>query len=59
MLTAILAVRNILGGHYDLWKVNVDAEYQESGYEITEEDLKALESTQPRVPAAVGAHAGS
>jgi protoporphyrinogen oxidase len=51
MLTAMLAVRNILGAHYDLWNVNVDSEYQEDGTAITEDDLKALESTQPLVPA--------
>jgi len=32
MLTAVLAVRNILGAHYDLWKVNADSEYQENGF---------------------------
>ena len=53
MLTAVLAVRNILGAHYDLWKVNADSEYQENGSEITEDDLKALESTQPLVPTTV------
>lgn len=33
MMTAMLCVRNILSGerHYDLWKVNEDAEYHESG----------------------------
>lgn len=31
MMTAMLAVRNIVGGghHYDVWKVNQDAEYHE------------------------------
>lgn len=29
MMTAILAVKNILGGNYDIWQVNVDAEYHE------------------------------
>ncbi len=29
MLTALLAARNILGGHYDVWRVNTDAEYLE------------------------------
>ena len=30
MMTALLAARNIaLGAHFDLWKVNTDAEYQE------------------------------
>jgi len=50
MLTAILAARNILGARYDLWKVNVDTEYHEEGGEITEEELSAMETTQPLVP---------
>lgn len=29
MMTAMLAVRNILGGQHDLWSVNVDQEYHE------------------------------
>ena len=28
MMTAMLAVSNIQGGHYDCWKVNTEAEYQ-------------------------------
>jgi len=33
MMTAMLAVKNILAGRreYDLWQVNEDAEYHESG----------------------------
>ena len=33
MMTAILTARNILAGErlYDVWDVNEDAEYQESG----------------------------
>jgi hypothetical protein len=50
MLTAILDARNILGARYDLWKVNVDTEYHEEGAEITEEELSAMETTQPLVP---------
>ena len=34
MLTAILAVRNILGGRYNVWDVNVEDEY----HEIAEQD---------------------
>ncbi|MCC6784443.1 MAG: NAD(P)/FAD-dependent oxidoreductase [Planctomycetes bacterium] len=30
MLTAIFAARNILGANYDIWNVNVDAEYHET-----------------------------
>jgi protoporphyrinogen oxidase len=29
MMTALLAVRNLTGGRFDLWKVNTDAEYHE------------------------------
>jgi len=34
MLTAILAARNILGGDYDLWSVNVDADYHEASGKV-------------------------
>jgi protoporphyrinogen oxidase len=50
MLTGILAARNILGAHYDLWRINVDAEYHEEGYDLTEEDVAALSTTQPLQP---------
>jgi len=50
MLTAILAARNILGASYDLWQVNVDDEYHESGEKITDEEIQAMERTQPLVP---------
>ena len=56
MLTAMLAARNIMrqrtgeGPFYDLWQVNADDEYHEGGSAQGEEALKALESTQPRVP---------
>ncbi len=55
MLTAMLAVRNILGANYDLWQVNVDENYQEEGFEVTEDELKSLEATQPAVPRSVTA----
>jgi len=29
MLTGLLAVRNLLGGNYNLWEVNTEMEYQE------------------------------
>ncbi len=45
MYTAMLAVQNILGGQYDLWRVNADQEYHE--------EVTRLESTQPRVPTRV------
>ena len=50
MLTAMLAARNILGESYDLWQVNVDQEYHEEGKDVTLEDVRALNATQPTVP---------
>lgn len=50
MLTAMLAVRNVLGAKYDLWQINVDAEYHEQGVPVTEQQIKHLELTQPFVP---------
>jgi protoporphyrinogen oxidase len=53
MLTAMLAVKNILGANYDLWQVNAEQEYHE---EVTDRDqteaneFAKLASTQPRVP---------
>ena len=55
MLTAMLAVKNILGGNYDLWAVNADPEYHE---EITDQETRRVEenefakfaATQPSVP---------
>jgi hypothetical protein len=29
--TGLLAARNILGAHHDVWAVNIDAEYHEDG----------------------------
>jgi protoporphyrinogen oxidase len=54
MLTAMLAVKNILGANYDLWQVNVDQEYHEEiRYNDKEEQYSQftlLSSTQPKVP---------
>ena len=50
MLTGILAARNILGADYDLWQVNVDANYQEEGAPVDEELYRGLPETQPLVP---------
>jgi protoporphyrinogen oxidase len=47
MLTAMLAVRNILGESHDLWAVNADPEYHE---ELASEEPAARTTTQPRVP---------
>ncbi len=30
IMTGLLAARNVLGGNYDVWSVNIDAEYHES-----------------------------
>jgi len=52
MLSAMLAVRNLLGERHDLWKVNVDASYHEgmSAADRLEAERARLEDTQPRVP---------
>jgi protoporphyrinogen oxidase len=57
MMTAVLAVRNILGESHDLWQVNTDAAYNEG----REPDagglaLGALAATQPAVPERVQGH---
>ena len=36
MMTGLMAARNILGGSYDLWRVNSDAEYLESEDSVTD-----------------------
>jgi protoporphyrinogen oxidase len=62
MLTAMLAVRNIMGANHSLWEVNVDRQYHEEvrGNGSAENDVGALlESTQPRVPARVPASTGT
>jgi len=50
MLTGMLAAKNVLGANYDLWKVNADAEYHESGAVVSEEELMTLDKSQPAVP---------
>jgi protoporphyrinogen oxidase len=52
MLTAMLAVRNLLGGQYDLWKVNADQEYHEERSKRDEDtdEFARLAVTQPQVP---------
>jgi protoporphyrinogen oxidase len=51
MVTAMLAVRNIIGDHYDIWQVNVDQEYHEQSSTSAERDQFAhLLATQPKVP---------
>ena len=54
MLTAMLAVENVLGARHDLWGVNTDHEYQEEiGRGDAASRLAQLEATQPLVPARV------
>lgn len=61
MMTAMLCVRNILAGEkvYDLWQVNQDAEYHESGAAGDEKQLGAAGLRQvpsrvkPEVPAGI------
>ena len=50
MLTAILAARNVAGARFDLWNLNLDKDYLEAGPEISNQELAALEHTQPLVP---------
>jgi protoporphyrinogen oxidase len=51
MLTAMLAVKNILGAKCDLWGVNADQDYHE---EVTvreaARDLELVAATEPQVP---------
>jgi protoporphyrinogen oxidase len=54
MLTGMLAARKILGADFDLWQVNVDGEYLEEGREITLEEIKAMQATQPLIPRRLG-----
>ena len=55
MVTAMLAVQNLLGEHYDVWAVNADDEYhEESDVEGRVRGPAGLESTQPCVPVPLG-----
>lgn len=53
MVTAMLAVDNIFGAAHDLWTVNVDEEYQETGSRITHEEVRKMNTQQPLVPKAI------
>jgi protoporphyrinogen oxidase len=53
MLTAILAARNVKGARFDLWNLSVDRDYLEVGPQISNEEIAALERTQPLVPRAI------
>jgi hypothetical protein len=53
MLTAMLAVKNILGANYELWQVNADQQYHEEfteGKRREHDEFTLLASTQPLVP---------
>lgn len=50
MLTAMLAVKNILGANYDVWEVNVENEYHEEITEQEADEMSKLASTQPLIP---------
>ena len=50
MVTAMLAVRNILGANYDIWRVNVDPEYHETSTTTEQDQFAQLLATQPKVP---------
>ena len=54
MMTAMLTVRNILGGAriHDVWAVNEDAEYHEAGREGEAEALSSLRAVPERLKAA-------
>jgi len=56
MVTALLAVQNLLGEHHDVWAVNADDDYHEESHVDLEDvyaDLPELDATQPRVPRAL------
>jgi len=48
MMTGLLAARNILGGHFDVWKVNADAEYHEEGE--VQDSARAVPQSIPPLP---------
>jgi protoporphyrinogen oxidase len=52
MVTAMMAVRKMLGGQYDLWNLDGQDEYLEEVRDggSTSIDLRELASTQPHVP---------
>jgi protoporphyrinogen oxidase len=56
MVTALLAVQNLLGEHHDVWAVNADDDYHEESHVDLEDvyaDLPQLDATQPHVPQAL------
>lgn len=62
MLTAMLAVKNILGESYDLWQVNAEQEYHEevkAEEKASIREIESLSTTQPKVPVTIAQKAGS
>jgi protoporphyrinogen oxidase len=53
MLTGVMAARNTLGEQHNLWDLMADSEYLEQGT-LREDEIQALEATQPAVPARAG-----
>jgi protoporphyrinogen oxidase len=52
MLTGILAARNVLGAGFDLWELHRNSGHLEEGGQVSDEEIAALERTQPLTPAA-------
>jgi protoporphyrinogen oxidase len=53
MVTAMLAVQNLLGARHDVWAVNAEDEYHEEvdlGTGEMSDEVRALQQTQPAVP---------
>ena len=54
MVTAMLAVQNLCGGHHDVWAVNAEDEYHEevdlTAGDNSSDELNALRRSQPSVP---------
>jgi protoporphyrinogen oxidase len=50
MLTGILAARNVAGARFDLWNLNLDQDYLEDGTALTNEEIAALNESQPLMP---------
>jgi protoporphyrinogen oxidase len=50
MMTALLAARNFSGSHFDLWRVNTDAEYHEEASETRDGAGRSFPSVLSRSP---------
>jgi len=52
MMTGLMAARNVMGGTYDVWRVNSDAEYleeeEEGSSRVTPEPIHLVADPQPR-----------